>query len=122
MVTTSVGRNTLAQIIPNMCKAAGISSRKTGHAGKVTCATVLYHQNFSDQLIKECTGHRSLEGLHRYKRMGSDQQHEVSMTLPPVAKRGKENVKPQDEDDDEDFQPLKKRPKINPQDLKAMFP
>jgi hypothetical protein len=38
-----VGRNTLAKIIPNMCKAAGIEGSKTGHSGKVTCATTLYH-------------------------------------------------------------------------------
>ena len=48
-----VGRNTLSQLIPKMCKNAGIQGRKTGHSGKVTCATVLYQNDFSDQLIKE---------------------------------------------------------------------
>ena len=52
-------RNRLVQIIPEMCRAAGIEGQKTGHSGKVTCATVLYQQEFSDQLLKECTGHRS---------------------------------------------------------------
>ena len=80
-----VGRNTLAKIIPDMCKAAGIQGQKTGHSGKVTCATVL---DFSDQLIKERTGHRSLEALHKYKRTGADQQYQVSMALlPPVARK-----------------------------------
>ncbi len=59
-----VGRNKLSQIIPQMCKEAGIEGRKTGHSGKVTCATTLYRQDFSDQLIKDRTGHRSLEALH----------------------------------------------------------
>ena len=36
----AVGRNTLAQLIPEMCKAAGIPGCKTGHSGKVTCATI----------------------------------------------------------------------------------
>ena len=54
--------------------SGGIDGRKTGHSGKVTCATTLYRQNFGDQLIKERTGHRSLEALHKYKRTGSDQQ------------------------------------------------
>lgn len=81
-----VGRNVLGRIIPDMCKAAGIEGRKTGHSGKVTCATSLYHQNFEDQLIKEHTGHNSLEALHKYKRTRSDQQFQVSMALlPPVA-------------------------------------
>lgn len=113
----AVGRNTLAQLIPEMCKAAGIPGRKTGHSGKVTCATTLYHQNFSDQLIKERTGHRSLEALHKYKRTGSDQQYDVSMALlPTVAEvgknEGKENVPvPDPVVDDDDFVPLKKKPK-----------
>ena len=81
----------------------------------MTCATVLHQLNFSDQLIKECTGHRSLESLHKYKRTGSDQQHKVSMALlPPVAKRGKES------DWDDDFEPLKKHPKLK--DVEGIFP
>jgi hypothetical protein len=44
--------------------------------------------------------------------------------LPPVAEtgkiEGKENV-PSPLDDD-DFVPLKKKPKLNPEDVKAMFP
>ena len=117
-----VGRNKLSQIIPIICKAAGIQGRKTGHSGKVTCATVLHQKQFSDQLIKERTGHRSLEALHKYKRTGSDQQHEISMALlPSVAHlpsvtKGKENI-----DSDEDFQPLKKKKKAE-ESVKAMFP
>ena len=160
-----VGRNKLAQIIPEMCRAAGIPGRKTGHSGKVTCATVLHQQDFSDQLIKERTGHRSLESLHQYKRTGTDQQFEVSMALlPSVAKVpelkhktkespklevGKENVRPipkktvsklstihqefvskqstlhqevNELDDDDDFQPMKKKKKFQPEDVQAMFP
>ncbi len=53
----------------------GIEGRKTGHSGEVTCATTLYRQGFSDQLIKERTGHCSLEALHKYKRTGPDQKY-----------------------------------------------
>ena len=109
----AVGKSMLGRLIPEMCKAAGIQGHKTDHSGKVTCATTLYQQNFSDQLIKERTGHRSLEALHKYKRTGSDQQYEVCMA--PVAE--KENVP-----DDDDFVPIKKKPKFNPGDIKAMFP
>ena len=119
----AVCRNRFSKIIPEMCKAAGIDGRKTGHSGKITCAASLYQQNFDDQLIKERTGNRSLEALHKYKHTGSDQQHQVSMALlPPVAfkkippaKAGvppaKENVRPGEGDyDDDDFKPLKKKP------------
>lgn len=134
----SVGRNKLSQIIPQMCQAAGIQGRKTGHSGKVTCATMLYQQNFSDQLIKERTGHRSLEALHKYKRTGSDQQMQVSMALlPSIAKKSdfakveKENVPQPCTDkekdafcvsDDDDFVPMRKK-KFDPEEnIKAMFP
>ena len=122
-----VGRNKLAQIIPQMCQEAGIGGRKTGHSGKVTCATTLYHKDFGDQLIKERTGHRSLEALHKYKRTGVDQQYKVSMALLPSLTSGKENAPKQSNvdvaatSDDDDFVPLKK-PKINPEDIKSLFP
>ena len=127
-----VGRNKLSQIIPDMCKAVKISGRKTGHSGKVTCATSLYQQDFSDQLIKERTGHRSLEALHKYKRTGSGQQHKVSMALlPPMAVikpapvEDIENVPVAEQaplSDDDDFLPLKKKKKAKPEELSAMFP
>ncbi len=82
-------------------------------------------QDFSDQLIKERTGHRSLEALHKYKQTGPDQQYKVSMALLPQIE-GKENKKPlpssmDADDDDDDFIPTKKKPKIKPEYLKAMF-
>ena len=132
------GRNKLSQIIPQMCQAAGIQGRKTGHSGKVTCATTLYQQNFSDQLIKERTGHRSLEALHKYKRTGSDQQMQVSMALlPSIAKKSdfakveKENIpqlcmdKEKDAfcgSDDDDFVPMRKKKFDTEENIKAMFP
>ena len=140
-----VGRNMLAKIIPEMCKQAGIEGQETGHSGKVTCATTLYHQYFSDQLIKEHTGHRSLEALHKYKRTGAEQQYEVSKALlPKIATKektpvlddsvdiplkkpmlsGKENKPsqlPLSFDDDDDFIPLKKKPKLqNPEEVKSI--
>ena len=80
-----VRRNKLALLIPQMCKSAGFEGRKTG---KVTCTTVLHQLNFSDQLVKERTGHRSLTVLYKYKCTGSDQQHEVSMALPLCPREG----------------------------------
>ena len=63
----AAGSNKLAKLIPDVCKVAGIPGRKTGHSGKETCATTLYQQNFSDQIIKEQMGHTSIEALHKYK-------------------------------------------------------
>ncbi len=125
----AVGRNRLSKIVPKMCKPAGVDKRKTGHSGKVTCATSLYQQNFDDQLIKERTSHRSLEALHKYERTGSDQQHQVSMALlPPVALKkippgvppAKENIRPGEGDDDDDFMPLKKKLKLTTLDIQGL--
>ena len=114
LVTSLLDKTKLAEIIPVMYKAAGIQGCKTGHSGKMMCATVLRQLNFSDQLIKERTGHHSLESLHKYKWTWSDQQFKVSMALlPPVAKRGKEN------DSEDDFEPLKKHPKLK--DVEGSF-
>ena len=122
-----VGRNKIAKLIPDMCKAAGIEGYKTGHSGKVTCATTLYREGFSDQLIKERTGHRSLEALHQYKRTGSKQQQDLSMALGPSISgakpddkklkydSNKKNEKPKCDSDDDDFVPLKKKAKLQPQ-------
>ena len=107
-----------------MCKAAGIEGRKTGHSGRVTCATVLYHNDFSDQLIKERTGHRSLEALHKYKRTSSDQQYIVSKALQPQFTKDEDDFVPSKRlVDDDDFLP-KKKPKVspNPEDISGMFP
>ena len=115
-----VGRNRFAQIIPRKRAAAGIEGRKTGHSGKVTCATALYQQGFCDQLIRERTGHSSIEALHKYKRTSLDQKHAVSMALlPTCADRGKENTFTESDSDD-DFQPLKKVPKLSA--LRGLFP
>ena len=125
-----VGRNKIAKLIPDMCKAARIEGYKTGHSGKVTCATTLYREGFSDQLIKERTGHRSLEALHQYKRTGSQQQQDLSMALGPSISGmkpnfDKENVKPKCDSDDDDFVPLKKKAKLQPEigvPTQGMFP
>ena len=66
-----------------MCRAAGTDSRKTGHSGKVTCATTLHRKNFTDQQIQERTGYQSMEALFKYKRTSSIQHQLISNALQP---------------------------------------
>ena len=61
-----VGRNTLAQIVPNVCTAVGLNGHFTGRFPKVSLATQRYEAGFDEQLIQERTSHRSI-GLRRYK-------------------------------------------------------
>ncbi len=112
-----IGHNKLAKLIPDTCKAGGIEGLKTGHSGRVTCAATLNRKGLSGQLVRERTGHRSLETLHKYKRTGSEQQQELSLALAPTTTKEmplaveKENTQPK-YDEDDDFVPLKKKPKI----------
>ena len=73
---------------------------------------------------KERTGHRSVEALHKYKRTSSEQQFDVSMTLlnkETIPKETKSVLPDFDDGDDDDFQPLKKKPKLSREELSSMF-
>ena len=53
-----MGINKLNDILPEMCKAAGLK-RKTSHCLRVTCASSLFNAGVGEKLIRERTGHRS---------------------------------------------------------------
>ena len=77
-----VGVNTLAKILPNMCKAVGVKV-KTSHSLRVTCATALFEKGVEEKLIRDRTGHRS-NALLRYEKSTSEQNESVSSILGPV--------------------------------------
>jgi hypothetical protein len=74
-----VGINTLNQILPSMCKEAGIKV-KTAHCLRVTCATKLFNAGVPEKMIRERTGHRS-SALHRYEKPSENQCKLVSNVL-----------------------------------------
>ena len=85
--------NKLNVIVKKICKKAGFKGYFTNHSGKVTCATELYKQNIDEQLIMQQTGHRSLDGVRKYKR--SSDQHALQVTdvlQPPNPKKFKTSV------------------------------
>ena len=61
-----VGVNTLNQILPDMCKAAGLK-RKTSHSLRVTCASTLFNAGVDSKLIRDRTGHKS-DALLKYEK------------------------------------------------------
>lgn len=69
-----VGKNTLAKTVGRICKNAEISGHKTNHSLRVTSATRLFQKGVDEQLIMSRTGHRSIDGVRKYKRV-SEQQH-----------------------------------------------
>ena len=85
------------------------------------------HEVTSDQLIKEHTGHHSLEALRQCKRTGSNQQHELSLALGPPAPHtlsvNKENKRPAIFNEDEnDFVSLKKVGIAKDGEVQGLFP
>ena len=59
--------NTLNQILPNLCKSAGLSRENVSLILRVTCPTRLFHSNVAEKLIRERTGHRC-NGLLTYEK------------------------------------------------------
>ena len=71
-----VGRNKLGAMIHDMCKNAKIGGNKTNHSLHATGATELYNAGVPEKIIKERTGHRSLEALRMYETT-SEKQHKA---------------------------------------------
>ena len=78
---TPVGHNTLNGTISRICRAAGINGFKTNHSLRVTTATRLFQSGVDEQLIMARTGHRSIEGIRVYKRVGEEQKQALSDIL-----------------------------------------
>lgn len=82
-----VGINSLNEILPDMCKAAGLS-RKTAHCLRVTCASTLFNAGFDSKLIRDRTGHRS-DALLKYEKAEEKVISHVSAILGPNPYTGK---------------------------------
>ena len=71
--------NMLSQILPNMCKVAGVKV-KTSHRLRLTCARALFQHGVEEKLNRERTGHR-LDALRRYEKSSVKQNQCVSAIL-----------------------------------------
>lgn len=73
-----------------MCCKSGLEGNFTNQSGKRACATQLYQSGLDEQQIMNRTGHRSLNGVRKYKRVSNDQLRDVSNLLePPCPKKVK---------------------------------
>ena len=75
-----IGKNTLANVVSEIAKKAGIDGRVTNHSLRATAASRLYNENYDEQLICEVTGHRS-NAVRSYKRTSENQLKSVSNVL-----------------------------------------
>jgi hypothetical protein len=76
-----VGKNELARMVPTMFKEAKLSKHATNHSLRATGATELYRCGVPENIIKERTGHKSLDGVRAYERTTVEQQRAVSRIL-----------------------------------------
>ncbi len=70
----------------DMCAEAGVSGHKTNHSLRATGASELFEAGVPEKIIKERTGHRSLEALCLYERTTRDQHQAVSVIFVIVTK------------------------------------
>ena len=76
-----MGVNTLAQLLPNACKKAGIESRGN-HGVRATCVQRLREANVPDDKIIQVTGHKSTRSLSSYdKKELRPQEHDRCLKI-----------------------------------------
>ncbi len=71
----------LATMLKNMCSEAQIDGRKTNHSLRATGASELLQAGVPEKIIKEQTGHHSLEALRTYERTTTEQHQAISDIL-----------------------------------------
>ena len=54
---------------------------QTNHSLRATTTTRLYSKGVDEQLVMECTGYHSIEGIQSYKWTSSEQQENISDIL-----------------------------------------
>ena len=84
--STPVGKNTLNNMLKEMCRLAGIPEGYTNHSLRAFGATKLFQAGVSEKLIQQRTGHRSLEALCQYERTSSSQLLDVSNVMSNVTR------------------------------------
>lgn len=78
--SVAVGWSKLGCMVKDMCADAGLPLR-TNHSLRATGATTLFQAQVPERIIQKTTGHRSLESLHTYERISTDQQQAVSRLM-----------------------------------------
>ena len=65
-------------MLKEMCAEAGSTTNYTNHSLRTYGATTMFQAGVSEKLIKQRTGHRSLESLRQYERTSETQLLDVS--------------------------------------------
>ena len=76
-------------MVKEMCVEAKSTRKRTIYSLCASGTTTTFRTNVPEWIIQKMTGHRSIEALHTYKRVSTDQQKAVSKVL--MAKASFEN-------------------------------
>ena len=77
-----MGSSFMGQILPKLCKQAGIKSVIKGHSTKKTLGSNLLQSGLPDNLICRFTNHKDPKTLHDcYSKLSFDQHHAVNQII-----------------------------------------
>ena len=64
-----IGKNTLSKMVKIMCEQASITGKRTNHSLRATGITTMFQAGLPEKVIQDRSGHRSIDGLHKYERI-----------------------------------------------------
>ena len=76
----SLAKTKLQTLVKDMFRDA---QRFTNHSLRATGATALFDTGVSEVVVQKCTGHKSINALHQYKRVTTTQNQLVANILQP---------------------------------------
>ena len=76
-----IGKNTLRNVVSNLCKEAGIEGYKTNPSLKATACSLALSKGVPDKLIMERTGHKNSTSLHTYQIVSGKDKESISDVL-----------------------------------------
>ncbi|CAG2203745.1 unnamed protein product [Mytilus edulis] len=87
----NLGINKLENLMKTTCTKDELSGNFTNHYGKRIFATTMFQSGLDEQTtcIMSQTGHRSVQGVRKYKRPSDDQLRDISNVLEPNCKSSK---------------------------------
>ena len=80
-IASPIGKNTLPNMVGQMCKEAGIDGKKSNHSLRVAGTSSLFTAGVPEKIIQSRTGHVSLASLRKYERETDEQELAVSKVL-----------------------------------------
>ena len=86
-----IGKYILSKMLKIMCSEAAIGGNKSSHSLWAYAATELFQAGISEEVVRDQTGHRSLDGLRKYECISEKQKEEACKALRVVPQSVKEH-------------------------------